>query len=326
MLNNFSRDEGESIQVEGGSHVTTPPEAVADYACETGENPLWHPSEKRLYWTDIPTGRLFRYDPVTESHEQCYSGRPVGGFTIQSDGSLLLFMDRGTIALWREGQVTELIPEVAVELNSRFNDVIADPAGRVFCGTMSSSDSKGRLYCLDVDGSLSPLLEGVGCSNGMAFSADQRSFYYTDSFAHEIYLFDYAIESGVISNRRVFGTIPESAGLPDGCTLDAQGSLWSALWGGAAVVRLDTAGRIVEHIPLPVPKVSSVTFAGDDYRDMYITTAGGHEKRENGSLAGALFRCRSHSPGVPEYFSRILVNRAEQSRDAQSTRLKIERR
>ena len=81
------------------------PALIADYACETGENPLWHPVERRLYWIDIPTGRLFRYDPATGHHEQCYQGRIVGGFTIQADGSLLLFMDRGTIALWRDGGV-----------------------------------------------------------------------------------------------------------------------------------------------------------------------------------------------------------------------------
>src|SRR5450631_3608922 len=114
-------------------------ECVADYACETGENPLWHPLEKRLYWCDIPRGRIFCFDPSSGSHEQCYAGRPVGGFTIQSDGSLLLFMDRGTVAIWQDGKVKEILPEIEEEHASRFNDVIADPVGRVFCGTMSSS-------------------------------------------------------------------------------------------------------------------------------------------------------------------------------------------
>src|SRR5580698_9676078 len=115
-------------------------ELIADYACETGENPLWHPFERRLYWCDIPKGRLFRYDPATGIHEQCFEGRVIGGFTIQADGALLLFMDRGTIALWRDGCVTEVVSEIAAERNSRFNDVIADPHGRVFCGTMSSGE------------------------------------------------------------------------------------------------------------------------------------------------------------------------------------------
>jgi len=138
-------------------------ECVADCACDTGENPLWHPMEKRLYWCDIPRGHIFRYDPISGLYEQCYGGRVVGGFTIQSDGSLLLFMDGGAIAIWRNRKITEIVSEIEAEQGSRFNDVIADPKGRVFCGTMSTTKSKGRLYRLEVDGSIQPVLEGIGC-------------------------------------------------------------------------------------------------------------------------------------------------------------------
>ena len=217
---------------------------IAHYACETGENPLWHPIERRLYWTDIPAGRLFRYAPSTGAHEQCYQGRPVGGFTIQADGALLLFMDRGTIALWREGVVTEIVPEIPAELQCCFNDAIADPCGRVFCGTVPNGEGKGRLYRLDHDGSLHLLLDGIGCSNGMAFALDRKSFYYTDSLAREIYLFNYNLEDGSISNRHVFARFDEAEGLPDGATLDAEGRLWCALWDGASIVRLSTDGKI----------------------------------------------------------------------------------
>ena len=281
------------------------PELIADYACETGENPLWHPIERRLYWCDIPNGRLFRYDPATDTHEQCHQGRPVGGFTIQADGSLLLFMDRGTIALWRDGNVTEVVPEIAAERATRFNDVIADPRGRVFCGTMSSDESKGRLYRLDLDGSLHLLLEGIGCSNGMAFTLDHKGLYYTDSFAHEIYLFDYNVENGALSNQRVFARFSEADGLPDGATLDAAGHLWSALWDGTCIVRLLADGKIDKKIMLPARKASSLTFGGEDYSDIYITTAGGNTKEADGPLAGALFRIKAQTPGIPEFFSRI---------------------
>ncbi len=220
------------------------PELIANYACETGENPLWHPMERRIYWTDIPAGRMFRYDPATNAHEQCYQGRPVGGFTIQADGSLLLFMDRGTVARWSGGDTTTVVEEIAAEREFRFNDVIADPRGRVFCGIVSDDGKKGRLYRLDPDGSLALLLDDIGCSNGMAFSADQKTFYYTDSLAHEIYVFDYGVEAGLIANQRVFARFREDQGLPDGATLDSQGRLWSALWDGASVVRLDRDGSI----------------------------------------------------------------------------------
>ena len=282
-------------------------ECLADYACDTGENPLWHPLEKRLYWTDIPTGRIFRYDPATGAYQQCYQGRPVGGFTIQSDGALLLFMDRGAIARWSEGHITPLLEEIPEERASRFNDVITDPMGRVFCGTMSSEVGKGSLYRLDLDGSLQRVLTGIGCSNGMAFSQDRTRFYYTDSFAHAIYLFDYNADDGAIANQRIFAQFDPSGGFPDGCTLDAQGRLWSAFWDGGCIARLDSQGRIDKRIPVPVPKCASLTFGGDNFSDIYITTAGGHRKQEEAPLAGALFRLRCEASGLPEFFSRIRI-------------------
>jgi len=282
-------------------------ECLADYGCDTGENPLWHPMEKRLYWCDIPTGRIFRFDPSTGTHEQCYEGRPVGGFTVQTDGSLLLFMDRGAIANWREGKLVAVLPEIEAERDSRFNDVIADPAGRVFCGTMSSAEQKGSLYRLDLDGSIRRVLTDIGCSNGMAFTPDCKRMYYTDSFAHTIYLFDYDVEDGSLNNQRVFAHFEESDGMPDGATLDADGRLWSAFWDGGCIRRLDANGRVDKTISLPVPNVTSLTFGGEDSADLYITTAGGHNKLEEGPLAGAMFRLKSQARGVPEFFSRIRI-------------------
>jgi D-xylono/L-arabinono-1,4-lactonase len=126
----------------------------------------------------------------------------VGGFTIQMGGSLLLFMDRGTVTIWHDGLPKEVIPEIPPERTSRFNDVIADPRGRVFCGTMSTPGTE-RKALVDPDGSCIFLLEEVGCSNGMAFHADCRSFYHTDSFEYEIHVFDYDIEIGDLQNQKL---------------------------------------------------------------------------------------------------------------------------
>src|SRR5690606_9618789 len=147
----------------------------------------------RLYWTDIPTGRLFRYDPATGQYEQVYQGEQIGAFTIQDDGSLLLFMDRCAVRIWREGRDLEtVIDEIPEERDTRFNDVIADPEGRVFCGTLSVKAPDGqvirpaRLYRLDRDGQLTVLLEGVGTSNGLGFTPDLRQIYYADTPKREI--------------------------------------------------------------------------------------------------------------------------------------------
>ena len=285
------------------------PEMIADYQCTTGEGPLWHPLEKRVYWTDIPNGKLFRYDPATGHHEQCYAGDPVGGFTIQSDGALLLFGERGSIAFWRGGAPEYLIRELPGEGDARFNDVIADPEGRVFCGTMSHDSSRsGRLYRLELDGSATQVLDGIGISNGMGFTLDHRQMYYTDSQARKIYVFDYDRVSGALANKRVFVETPQGEGVPDGMTVDASGYVWSARWDGSALYRYAPDGKVAERIAFPAKKVSSVVFGGDDYMDMYVTTAlAGHSKADEGAGAGALFRLRTGVRGVPEFFSRVRI-------------------
>lgn len=281
------------------------PELIADYECVIGEGPLWHPGEKCVYWTDIPMGRMFRYNPATGAHEQFYDGEVVGGFTIQEDGSLLLFMAKGAIAIWRDGRLEYVYEEIPNERETRFNDVIADPAGRVFCGTMSTADRPARLFRLDVDTQLTELLDDVDISNGMGFTPDRKQMYYTDSPTREIYLFDYNQDTGGITNKRVFVRTPEGEGVPDGMTVDAEGYVWSARWDGSCLVRYSPDGREDRRIEFPAKKVSSVIFGGEDYTDMYVTTAGGANKVDEGYGAGALFRINLGIRGVPEFLSRI---------------------
>jgi sugar lactone lactonase YvrE len=284
-------------------------ELIANYNCQIGENPLWHPIEKKVYWLDIPKGTIFRYDPQTNTHEVAHQGEVTGGFTIQEDGSLLLFSARGAVRNLKNGAVKTIIESIPGEENNRFNDVIADPKGRVFCGTMAfSKESKsGSLYRLDLDGSLTKVIEHVGTSNGMGFSEDLKTFYHTDSPTRAICAFDYDVESGNISNRRVFNLLEEGYGSPDGMTLDAEGYIWSANWNGWRLVRYDPQGKVERTIQFPVKKVSSLVFGGEDYTDIYVTTAGGDNTAENGETAGALYRVNVGIKGRPEYFSKIKI-------------------
>ena len=280
-------------------------ELIADYACVTGEGPIWHPMEGRLYWVDIPQGRLFRYEPATGVHEQVYEGDPIGGITIQSDGALLLFGARGSVRVWRDGRLSTVIEEIPEERASRFNDVIADPRGRVYCGTMPSGDRLGCLYRLDTDGRITRILENITCSNGMGFTPDRRGMYYTDSRRYEIYLFDYEETTGALTNRRLFVRTTDGVSIPDGLTVDAEGYVWSAQWDGSCLIRFAPDGTEDRRIAFPAKKVSCPTFGGPDYRDLYVTTAGGQDKVGNGKGAGALFRVRPGVLGVPEFTSRI---------------------
>jgi D-xylonolactonase len=215
-------------------------------------------------------------------------------------------MSRGAIATWRDGQLTPIVDEIPAERESRFNDVIADPAGRVFCGTMPTPQGLGRLYRLDLDGSVHVILENIGTSNGIGFTLDRRSMYYTDSAQGEVYRFDYDLDTGALSNQQVLIRVPEENGRPDGLTVDAEGHIWSARWDGSAVYRFTPDGLQEQRIDIPARKVSSVTFGGDALSDLYVTTALDKGTRATeGEGAGALFRLRPGVRGLPEFLSRI---------------------
>jgi D-xylonolactonase len=170
---------------------------------------------------------------------------------------------------------------------------------------MPTPGRKGRLYRLDPDRRLTVVLEGIGITNGMGLTLDRKQLYYTDSEAKEIYLFDYDQATGALTNRRVFVDSSHEAGVPDGLTVDAEGHVWSARWDGWCLIRYAPDGREERRIHFPAKKVSSLIFGGPDLSDMYVTTAGGQDKSENGPGAGALFRLRLGIKGQPEFLSRI---------------------
>ncbi len=285
---------------------TTPGiECICDYACELGEGPLWHAEEGRLYWVDITRGRLYFYEPGTKAHKLVYEGDVIGGYTIQDDGALLLFMEKGAVKIWKSGVLSPVLEEIPEEQSSRFNDVIADPLGCVFCGTMETDQHPGALYRLERDGSYVRLLGGIGVSNGLGFSPDRKFLYYTDSHKHTIYRFNYDQRTGAISDQNVFIQTPESLGSPDGMTIDSEGYLWSAIWDGSCVIRFTPEGKEVQRFHFPAKKVSSVTFGGQDYEDVFVTTAGGDKKGEEGPGAGGLFHFRPGVRGLPEFRSKI---------------------
>ncbi len=277
----------------------------------TGEGPLWHPDEERLYWVDIPAGRLFGYDPLNDTYEVVYEteGRPIGGFTIESDGALLLFTKRTIERLVPDNSDSTIIAEI--DADTRFNDVIADPEGRVFCGTMPGDERLGDLYRLDTDGTATVVIEDVDISNGMGFSADLETFYFTESEAQRIYAFEYDRETGELSDRRTFRETSDD-GVPDGLTVDADDHVWSARWNGGKVVRYAPDGEQITEIELPARKVSSVTFGGPEYEELYVTTAlSGGDRSTEGEGAGSLFRLSDVGVGgTPEFRSRIASDHA----------------
>lgn len=279
-------------------------EPIAQHKCKTGENPLWDTERQRLYWTDIPTGRLFQFDHATGKHEQIYEGDPVGGFTLQEDGRLLLFRVKDIAIRHDNGKVDSLMPFKADGV-PRFNDVIAAPDGSVLAGTMGRK-MKGGVFHLTVDRKITNLWQGTNCSNGMAFTADRRRFFWTNTTTRTIYLHDYDAKTGAITNRKPLVEAPESGGSPDGMTLDAEGHLYSARWGGRGVFIYSADGSRVGKIDIPVDAVSSCVFGGPGMDELYVTTAMYDEKRPD---AGTLYRMTGlGAKGVPEFRSKIAVD------------------
>ncbi len=285
------------------------PEMVVDYVSYTGENPLWHPIEKRLYWIDT-RARLYWFDPATGESAAYDMDQRHGGFTIQPDGALLLFRENGNVALWRNGAVVQNVIEGLPEAQgARFNDVIADPEGRIFCGMLPAEGSSdpGCLYRMDADRTFTRVVDDIWLTNGLAFTPSYTGLYYTDTKVNRIYLFDYDRATGALSNQRVFSEAAPEDGMPDGMTVDAEGFVWSARVGASCLIRYAPDGTEDRRVDFPTPQVTSLIFGGDDLTDIYVTTRGGHDKEPRDHLAGALFRVNLGIRGLPEFFSRIAV-------------------
>lgn len=288
--------------------IEAEPVVQVDLPCETGEGPLWDDRTETLTWNDIPAGTLYRYSPTSGTNDVIYQHPDaIGGHTLQEDGSLVVFAADGQILIVRDGDATVIVEQIPAVVGSRFNDVGADPAGRVFCGTMPLGDSPAHLYRLETNGGLDLVWDDLGLSNGIGFSPDERTMYLSDSNRRVVFRADYDRDTGALTNREVLIRLDDAQAVPDGMTVDANGDLWVAVWDGNCVLHYSVAGELLEKLMLPVRKVSSIAFGRPDFSTAFITTAGGHLRDQgDGALAGSLFA--ADLPGVigkPEYRSTI---------------------
>ena len=288
------------------------PKIIANSKCVIGEGPIWNPLDQMLYWCDIQEAKIYRFNPSTKNYEEFFQRDGyIGGFTIQKNGNLLLFMEHGKIAELHNGKLNYIIKSIPGEENNRFNDVIAAPKGRVLCGTMSintaNCDKNGTLYILETNGSIKPIIENLSISNGMGFNQKENLLYHTASLDKTIYQYNYSVSNGSISNKTVFAKTNHPESLPDGMTVDSEDNIWSANWDGSSLHKYEPNGEKVLEVNLPVKKVSSLTFGGKNYSDIFVTTAtNGNLQEEEGEGAGGVFQITSKTKGKPEYLSNIL--------------------
>ena len=284
------------------------PELILEAKAALGEGPLWSEREQALFWVDIESCAVHCFDPTTRSDRAVTLDGKVGTVVERAQGGLAVAYAHGFAGLdFATGRVERWChPERDLPRN-RFNDGKCDARGRFWAGTMGTDavgKSAGALYRLGSDRTVTRLFGDVGCSNGIAWSADQVSMYYIDTVTAQIAVFPFDLETGALGERAVALPIDVAEhGWPDGMCIDAEGMLWSCHWGGWRINRWNPRdGRLLETLRLPVAQVTSCAFGGKDLRDLYITTASvglNEQQRREQPLAGALFHWRSHTPGVP---------------------------
>lgn len=285
-------------------------ENVVACQCELGEGPVWHPLEQVLYWVDIFQGRFHRFDPRTGDHRVNDLGLVITAMSVRASGGFVLATGKGFAFYDPASGRLDFIgdPDADETEDARFNDGKTDRQGRFWSGKMSSRPTNS-LFCLWPDRSIHRMESGIEISNGLGWSPDDRTFYFTDSPARVIYAYDFDPLSGSITNRRVFASIPDAPreGFPDGLAIDEEGCIWSARWGGWKVVRYTPDGRIEREIAMPVEFPTSCAFGGPNLDELYITSAyieirDQAERRAAQPLAGDVFRLKTSVRGFPEPF------------------------
>jgi len=291
-------------------------EIIADDHNLCGEAPTWDHRTGRLLWTDIPNRKVCTYAPETGRRSLLCDGCSVAGIALHADGGWVVAGSEGLHILAPDGSLrTVLATHEGAALN--FNDILADPAGRIYAGTYYWRDGvmvqHGRLYLVDTDGSVRVVADGVHLSNGLALSLDHRTLYYADSAARTIHAYDVSPADGTLANRCVFVRLPDDGGVPDGLTIDAEGFVWCAQWFDGQVVRYDPDGQPQRRIAMPVKQVSSVAFGRQDLSDLFVTSAAGYVPTtldppgfdRNAPMGGPLYRIGLDVAGRCGHLARI---------------------
>ena len=279
-------------------------DCVLDAKARIGEAPLWCVREQVLWWADIDSCALHRFDPGTGLDRSWTLPSRLGCFALRAGGGMVVALENGFhFHDPAAGALEPIIDPEPDKPGNRFNDGTTDPAGRFIAGTMPLGPRApvAALYRLWPDRRCEMLFDQLTVTNGCAFSPDGRTFYFSDSEAsvRTIWACDYDLDNGAIGNRRVFVDTHGLAGRPDGGAVDADGCYWMAGVTGWQLVRFTPAGKVDQIIEMPAEKPSKIAFGGKDLDVLYVTTIGsnptpGTEARQ--PQAGGVFALRV--PGV----------------------------
>lgn len=277
-------------------------ELVLDAKASLGEGPSWDDKKGLLYWVDIIGEKIHVFDPVKEKDRTIQMGQFVTAVVPGGTDELILAMHHGLYRLNLEKEELSFIADPESQYpDNRFNDGKCDASGRFWAGTMATDESanKGAFYCLEKDYTVRKIFDGVTISNGMAWDESNKTMYYIDTPTQKVVAFDFDLASGSVENKRTALVFPDGKGYPDGMTIDEEGMLWIAHWGGSMISRWHpNTGECLDSVSVPASQVTSCVFGGKRLDELYITTARNgltSEELASQPSAGGLFKVK---PGV----------------------------
>jgi sugar lactone lactonase YvrE len=264
-----------------------------------GEGPVWHAPWGGLRHVDMLAGDILCLDADGGLVQRLRVGTVAGALRPRRGGGMVVGVERGFALVDADDRV-DTLPELWSDPNVRMNDGATDPDGRFYCGSMAydQTPGAGSLYRLDPGGAVSVVVDSATISNGLAWTADGATAYYVDSPTHRIDAFDYDSDAG-LTGRRPFVTVSEDDGLPDGLTVDREGGVWVAFYGGSAVRRFAPDGSVDAVLELPVTQVTACTFGGPGLDELYITTSRENVPEGEQPDAGSVYRARPGVAGLP---------------------------
>lgn len=281
---------------------------VTDPLAAHGEGPVWFSGWPGLRWVDMLVGDVLELS-ATGAVRRMHVGSVAAALRPVVGGGVVLAVERGFALADDDLGGVGALGEVWSDPTVRMNEGGCDPDGRFYCGSMAydKRTGAGSLYRLDGDGSVVPVLSDVTISNGLAWSPDGGTVYYVDTPTGRIDAFSYV--DGSLRDRRPVVLIPSESGSPDGLTVDADGRIWVALWGGSAVHCYAQDGSLVERLELPTSHVTACTFGGPALDTLYITTSQEDIDLSVEPLAGALFEAKVGVKGQPVLPYRTTITR-----------------
>ena len=277
---------------------------ISPYSGELYEGPIW--VKDSLYWVDILKGEIHRLKG--KEYKKIVLENYVSSIQPHVNGNIIATSGHGFYSInFEKNDIHKIFEVKDWDSRNRFNDGKCDALGRYWIGTMNLEEKypTGGLFVLDLNKNYKKVLDGTTISNGLAWSSDNKKFYFIDSPTKKVFSFDFNINEGYLSNRVVAIDLSKYNGNPDGMTIDSEGKLWVALFGGKKVLRCDpNNGDILDEVELPTPNVTSVTFGGDNLNILYITTAKIHLK-EPDKNAGYLYYEKTNYKGTGTNYCKI---------------------